>query len=306
MVKISKVAYFKQPNCYKLVNNAVEVIVTTDIGPRVIAYRFVGGENILGEIGPDEVVSTDLGDWHPWGGHRLWHAPEAKPRSYSPDDRPVGIEFVGESSIRLTQLVEPNTLIQKEMMVQLDPADTRVTVLHKLTNTGLWAVELAPWALTIMKCGGMTIFPNEPYFPHSEKLLPARPMVLWHYTDLSDPRWKFAKKFTCLRTDEKYDEPQKIGAANKQGWAAYLLGDVLFVKRFPFVEGAKYPDYGCNFETYTAGSFMEIESLGPLAQLEPGQSVTYVERWYLFKNVDAGRTVEDLEAAIVPVVEKTS
>ena len=305
MVEISKIPYFNQPNCYKLANSVVEVIVTTDIGPRVIAYRFIGDENILAELGPDVVVSTELGDWHPWGGHRLWHAPEAKPRSYSPDNNPIEAEVVGGDSIRLTQPVEPSTSIQKEMLVQLDPVDSRVTILHKLMNLGHSEVKLSPWALTIMNGGGMTIFPNEPFIPHTEKLLPARPMTLWHYTDLSDPRWTFGKKFVRLQSDPNLEHPQKIGVANKQGWGAYLRGKTLFVKRFPYVEDADYPDHGCNFETYTAGSFIEVESLGPLVLLEPGQSAIYTEHWFLFNGVDAGRGEADLEKAIMPFVEKT-
>ena len=40
--RMEKVAYFNQPNCFKLSNGIVEVIVTTDIGPRIIRYGFAG------------------------------------------------------------------------------------------------------------------------------------------------------------------------------------------------------------------------------------------------------------------------
>jgi len=64
------------------------------------------------------------------------------------------------------------------------------------------------------------------------------------------------------------------------------------VKRFPYIEGATYPDCGCNFETYTAGDFMEVETLAPLTKLQPNESVTHIEQWYLFnvEGVDAGAT----------------
>lgn len=297
-VKIEKVKYFNQLNCYKLSNGTVEVIVTTDIGPRIIAYRFEGKENILGELTPDAVVKTELGEWHPWGGHRLWHAPESKPRTYVPDDAPVRVELIGSDSVRLTQPVENPTGIEKEMLVKLDSAGSHVKVTMKLTNKGLWPVDLAPWGLTIMNGGGTTIFPHEPYISHDDKLLPARPLVLWHYTDMSDPRWTWGKKFVLLKTDTTRTEPQKVGAANKQGWAAYLRKDILFIKRFQYIEGMKYPDHGCNFETYTAGDFMEIETLGPLVTLEPGESTIHIEDWFLFKDVSAGKTESELEAAL--------
>ena len=92
--------------------------------------------------------------------------------------------------------------------------------------------------------------------------------------------------------------PQKLGIANKQGWAAYHRGGTLFVKRFTYQEGATYPDYGSNNETYTAASFIEIESLGPISRLEPGMAVTHEERWSLHRDVSIGQSEESIDAAL--------
>ena len=72
-----------------LSNGTVELVVTTGIGPRIIRYAFVGGENILAELADTPATTTALGDWKPWGGHRLWAAPESMPGSYGPDNGPV-------------------------------------------------------------------------------------------------------------------------------------------------------------------------------------------------------------------------
>ena len=303
-VKVEKVSYMNLPNCYRLSNGTVEVIVTTDVGPRIIRYGFPGGANILAEM-PDAVVKTDFGDWKPWGGHRLWHAPEVIPRSYSPDNTPIEFKLLGTKGIQLIQPVEPKTGIQKEMTVTLDAEGSGVTVNHKLTNKGVWGTQLAPWALTIMNGGGVTIIPQEPYISHDDFVLPARPLVLWHYTDLGDPRWSIGKKYIRLRTEATLAEPQKVGVLNKQGWAAYSREKLLFLKRFPYRGDAHYPDYGSNCETYTAGTFMEVETLGHLQHLEPGQSAEHAERWFLFNNVDIGKTEATLDAVISPIVAQT-
>jgi hypothetical protein len=304
-VKMEKVAYLNQPNCYRLSNGMVELIVTTDIGPRIIRYGFVGEDNVFGEI-PEMKVPVDLGDWRPWGGHRLWTAPEAMPRTYSPDNSPIKFAIEGKDTIRLTQPLESTTRIQKEIAVTLSAAGTSVTVLHKLTNRNLWAVDLAPWALTIMHGGGTTILPQEPYRDHNDYLAPARPLVLWHYTNLADSRFAIGPKFIRLRTDSNQKEPQKIGVANKQGWAAYALRQTLFVKRFSYREGENYPDYGSNNETYTAADFMEIETLAPMSHVEPGQSVEHLERWFLFKNVELGSSEQAVEATLRPLIAQTT
>ncbi len=304
-VKIEKATYSYYGNVMKLTNGTVDVMVTTDVGPRVIYYGFCGGTNILGELPASDAVKSEFGEWHPFGGHRLWAAPEAMPRSYWPDNGPVKAESITDSSVRFTPALETGTSLQKEITVTLSPIGTEVNVLHSITNKSIWQVDLACWALTIMNGGGTTVFPQEPFKPHGEVLLPARPMVLWNYTDMSDPRWTFGKKYVRLRTDAARDFAQKAGAAVKEGWAAYLRDGLLFVKRFPYQDGATYPDYGCNFETFTKGTFMEIESVGPLTKLDPNETATHVERWSLFRDVKAGDSEESLDAAIAPLVEKT-
>lgn len=298
---MEKISYLGLPNCYRLSNGTAEAVVTSDVGPRVVRYAFTGAENMLGEV-PDATLATELGDFKPWGGHRLWVAPEAKPRSYAPDNAPLAVSVEGERAIRLTAPVEAATGIEKEMLVALDAEGSGLTVRHRVTNRNLWAIDAAPWALTIMRGGGTAIFPQEPYISWDDYLLPARPLVLWHYTDLSDARWSIGRKFIRLTTDAGVSRPQKVGMLNKQGWAAYRHGATLFVKRFAYEEGAAYPDYGCNCETYTAGDFIEVESLAPLARLEPGAAAEHLERWTLFRDVEAGATEDELDATISPLI----
>jgi hypothetical protein len=112
---------------------------------------------------------------------------------------------------------------------------------------------------------------------------------------MSDPRFHFGRRFVRLRSEESSEEPQKIGFANKVGWAGYANEGALFVKHFTYEEGATYPDYGCNNEFFTAGLFMEVESLSPLRQLEPGDSLEHVERWQLLGGVNVSGDEDSLE-----------
>ncbi len=302
---MEKINCLNLPNCYRLSNGTVELVFTTDVGPRVVRYCLAGGENVLGEC-PEASVRTELGEWKPWGGHRLWAAPEASPRSYAPDNAPVEFEFDGERSVRLTPSVEAATGLRKELFIELDGEGSGVRLHHRITNRGLWEIEVAPWALTIMRGGGEAVIPQEPFGAHPEHLLPARRLVLWRYTDLSDARFRFGQRFLRLRSDAEHAAPQKIGVENKRGWAAYHVGGSLFVKRFAYEAGAAYPDDGCNNEVFTAGSFIELESLAPLTRLAPGATVEHEERWQLFDNFDAGEDDESLAAAVESFIESPS
>ena len=279
---MEKVQYRDLPDCVRLTNGTIEVVVTTGVGPRILAYNFVGGENVLGWH-PHARIQSELGEYSIYGGHRLWIAPEIMPKTYAPDSAPVEYYFdEPENSIRLVQSVEPVSRTQKEMTIKLESAGSSVSVNHKITNRGSEEIELAAWALTIMRGGGTCEIPNEPFAPYShETLLPVRNLTVWSYTDLSDSRWTFNREFIRLRVDETKPEPQKIGVLNKQGWAKYHLEDAIFTKYFEFCETAVYPDMNSNTELYTAGSFVEVETLAPLQKLKPGEATEHAERWQL-------------------------
>ena len=302
-VKVDRVACPGQGQCVRLANGTVEVLLATEIGPRIVRYGFISSDNLLGWV-PDTSVKTDLGTWKPWGGHRVWLAPEHMPRSYSPDNEPVDVQVSGRT-VTLTQKVEPKTGIEKVLTVTLAETGTGLTVGHRLVNRNLWDIEVSPWALTIMNSGGTVILPQEPYASHDDALLPVRAMTLWAYTDLSDPRWQIGPKFVRLRTDAAREGSQKVGIANKQGWAAYHRNGQLFVKRYDWQDAAAYPDFGVNTEAYTAGAFIELETLGALVSLAPGAAATHEERWYLFKHVEHPAADEALATVLAPHLATT-
>ncbi len=270
------------PNCVRLTNGEIEITATTDVGPRIIGYNFVGGANVLGWHA-DAQVATDLGTFKPYGGHRLWNAPENMPNSYAPDNAPIEYFYdQTENSLRLAPPFEAATKTQKEIIVTLDKTGSGVSIKHKIINLSGEAIELAAWALTIMRAGGVCEIPNEPFAPYSaETLLPVRNLTVWSYTDFTDTRWQFEKDSIRLKVDAAQAAPQKIGVLNKQGWAAYTVDNLRFVKRFDHVETATYPDLNSNTELYTAGDFVEIETLSPLRRLAPGEAVEHTERWEL-------------------------
>jgi len=173
-------------------------------------------------------------------------------------------------------------------------------VTHRLANHGPWPVELAPWALSVMDVGGRVIIPMPPRGTHPECLLPANTLTMWPYTDLRDPRWTWGFKYIMLQQDASAKLPQKAGVMVPDGWVACAIKGCLFVKRFDFIAGAKYPDWGCSVETFTNKDMIEMETVAPLVTLAPGASVEHVERWHVFTNVPIPMTDDDVDRDILP------
>lgn len=298
-----RVSYGGWENCYRLFNDDVELIVTADVGPRIIRFGFIGDENEFAEF--EEQLGLRGGDeWRIYGGHRLWHAPEARPRTYAPDNEPVDVS-AKDNSLLAVQPVERLTGIQKEMQIELPQGGTHVVVIHRLRNFNLWSVELAAWALSVMAPGGRAILPQPPFIPHEEKLLPARAMAIWHYTDMSDSRWRWGRKFIILRQDVNNAKPLKLGVANHEGWLAYARNGHLFIKRHKHFDGMPYPDFGCSAEVFTNERMLELETLSPLKRIEHGECIEHVEHWFLFKGIHVGEDEDEIESQLKPLLEQT-
>lgn len=101
MVKIREITYKNYGTCVELSNGLVDVCVTTDVGPRIIRYGFIGKENRCTRTrhaaavkrGTCSTASTaQAARGIPTGGHRLWASPEALPRTYYPDNAPGGVQ----------------------------------------------------------------------------------------------------------------------------------------------------------------------------------------------------------------------
>ncbi len=161
MVFTKNYRYGGWENCVKLENNEIELVATTDIGPRIIRFGFKGGQNLFKEFS-DQAGTTGGDEWKLYGGHRLWHAPEEVPRTYFPDNDPVGFKY-SRDTVKLIQDTETTTGIQKEIEITLDQKENNVKVLHRLINKNLWEIELTPWALSVMANSGRAIIPQEPY-----------------------------------------------------------------------------------------------------------------------------------------------
>jgi hypothetical protein len=299
---IEKTAYQGWPNCYRISNGEVELIVTSDIGPRIMRFGFLGGQNLFKEY-EDQLGGTGEPEWQLRGGHRIWAAPEDAKRTYALDNSPAHVEIAGGVLIA-TSDVEADSGLEKQIEIHLAASGTSVTVIHRLKNTLPWPIELAPWALTMMTPGGMGITGHPPRATHREVLQPTHPLVMWAFTDLSDPRWKFTKKYLMLKQDPGNKEPQKIGHFNPDTWGAYVLGNEVFLKRYAAEPGKVYSDFGCSFEVFSRNDILELETLGPLQNVGTGASAEHIETWSLHRGVEIHEfTDAELDRELLPLLK---
>lgn len=117
-VQIEKAAWGGWPNCYRISNGEVELIVTSDIGPRIMRFGFISGGNVF-KVYEEHLGKSGEPTWQFRGGHRVWLAPEDRQMSYAADNFPVEVELSGDV-LTLTAPVEPESGLRKQMSIRMD------------------------------------------------------------------------------------------------------------------------------------------------------------------------------------------
>ncbi len=283
---------FEGYQCMRLENQQLSLWITKDVGPRIIGLSFDGGDNLMAVL-PEAIIPVDgANDYSLRGGHRLWYGPEKPETTYIADDQPLEISQIN-NGLQLIQNVDQTTGIQKSWQVVLDDEDAVLTINHSLTNLGQVDFELAPWAITQLRKGGIAILPLHSELEDAHGLQPNRQIVFWPYTEINSPPLHLKNKAIYIEANLT-EGAVKIGAPNPIGWLAYVIDKMLFVKKATYHKDATYLDRGASSQIYCNKDFIELETLGPVVNLAPGESVDHKEIWQIYPEGDWPGEIEQV------------
>ncbi len=277
-------------------NDQLSLEFLSEAGPRIVRLKLPGhDQNFLAEV-PDFKWTTPHGDYFLRGGHRLWRAPEIFPQTYSPDSGGLKIEELSDG-VRLSRAAQLAGDLHKSIEIQLRADRPAVTLIHQLTNDSDQSIECAPWAITQLALGGIAIMPLPNDSVEADELQPNRHLTLWPYTHWSDSRLHVYDDVVLIEARSELPA-LKIGTLNRHGWIGYWIGGVLFRKSFEPATDQLYPDLGSNVEVYCNDRFIELETLGGLRTLQPGQTATHIETWEMLTGFDVPATLAGAQALV--------
>jgi hypothetical protein len=257
---------------YRLRLEEVEMVVVTEVGPRVLSLSVGDGPNLL--FVDEETAGQGQGDadWHVYGGHRLWVAPETED-TYAPDNLPCQVE-ASEGMLTVTAPISPRTKLQKRLT--FSASEGRFVIEHGVLNTGDTIYPGAMWALPCVVSNGVVVFPWG-----RGGAWDLKKVVYWnkwmdHRSDVASQQWQPGPDlFTVVPTGEE----GKVGTHSPEAWVALCREDATFVKSYDWVSGASYPDEDSSLQVYTCEQFVEMETLSPLTVFYPGAEIVHREIW---------------------------
>lgn len=275
-IQCHEISYQNFGKCICLENGIVKLIATLDVGPRIIYFATRGNENILFEDVRRDFceLTKGYGTWYAYGGHRLWSAPEVMPETYFPDNSRVNWDFTDGV---LTLTPKPTAFgKQFSLMITMSEGHS-VRIRNEIRNISEEPAMFAPWSVTGLASGGTEFIPLS---REQKGFLPNRTMALWSYSDVQDKRFKLTNSYATLLHDPQAETAFKAGFNVTDGYIVYCAGNQMFRQSFDaYDEAVQYPDFACNFETYTNKHFLECEILGALREYQPGESAVIEETW---------------------------
>jgi hypothetical protein len=261
------------------------VEVAVDFGPRVLSFRREPGPDLFAQLGPDLVIDhPDSGLYRFRGGHRLWASPEIPAITYAPDDQPCEVTEQGDTLI----VVGPPDRAGLKKRLSITSRGEEALVEHVLTNAGLEPIEIAPWAITQLRLDGTAIVPIDGS-ADPNRLQANASLVLWPYTDLTDPRVTIHPGALTVRAEA--GAAFKIGTGPDPGRLGYLLAGHLFTKTVTPADDGRYADRGAVGQFYLGDSFCELETVGPLVTLVSEEETAHREIWSIEECADLGEAL---------------
>lgn len=252
-----------------LSDSCIELGIALDHGIRICHVSCPGERNLFYEQKDTSDGLVTAEGWRVYGGHRLWAAPESE-KSYYPDNDPISYEIL-ENGVRLTQKVDPWLQIEKSITLTLENGGARLE--HSIKNVSGREMTIGSWGVSTFAGGEAEMFFGG---GTPGALNPERSLSVWGTSDLSRVRFAqnkiYAKHAPHMGTF-------KIGFFSPEGRAALCAFGQKLTLTFGAEKDGVYPDGGCNFELYMDAHVMELEALGKMTVLQPGECACHWEEW---------------------------
>lgn len=284
----SRVKFLNYPDCVELKNDSTRVVLGHHIGGRILAYENKG-KNVL-------FVSEVESDWNPDKSEPL--------KLISAGRFDVGPEctqtrgdtlWAGEWKVKSTGLrtaimtseKDPDSgfLVTREIKLAKD--SSRVTITQTVENQSDQTTKHGYWSRTLAVPGGIAVVPITPSlstFPNGYYMAQNKYVVDFNPDDEN------VKRVGDFLVVEAPPERAKLGFDSQIGWVAYQTPEgQLFVKRFPVYPERKYAEAtGINLSIWypkpNRMPTIEIEPIGPMEILQPGEKASYSVDWWLLEN----------------------
>ena len=253
--------------------NAV-MTIDTNKGGKVLSLKYNDQEVISQSRFPESFGST------------FWTSPQKEwnwPPVQEFDKQPYKVQEQSDKRLVITSNTSQRLGMSVGKDFSVDKKDGSFVATYSIKNEGSEARSVAPWEITrVPNADGMIFF---------EVVDSIWPSGLMNFEEAQGAYW--------FKTDEA-PQNRKVNADGK-GWLAYSANGLLLVKQFQDLKAGEPAPGEAEIQVYLnrGKSFIELESQGAYKLLQPGESLTWIVRWFLTPTMETQPS-----ASLVKTVKK--
>lgn len=275
-LSISRTSFRGWEDAYLITNGDVEVVVVPQIA-RIMKYATAGGENLLwvnDELTPEvtgqQTAPPDSTEWINYGGYKLWPAPQKDwgwPPDWQLDRGPCRVEVAEAGTLRLIGAPSPQYGLRFDREITLALEGSRLEVVQTAVNVSDEPITASIWDVTQVKADCVGFVPLGPGAEY--RTGEGQPL---------DEQWSRSGDMLLVKPTGKTG---KVFISGPPGWFGCRRGELIYLKLFDIAEDPP-PEPETSREVYTGDmGYTELEVVGPAVSLQPGESTTLKETWYL-------------------------
>jgi hypothetical protein len=286
---VRRVKVLSYPDCFELSNPEVRVTLGHHVGGRVLEYTYLGSNALY--LDPKEAQGSESGE-----NQRMASAGrfDIGPEYLIPKREKLWTgewqaEAIGPRAVRLTSQPDDATGVQLIREFRLSAKGTHFSCEQIIKNISSETKYWSHWSRTFAVHGGIGVVPLTPEtrrFPNGWIMYQQGkdPSIMLKPTD---PNVRQRGNFLEVLAPTQFP---KLGFDSHAGWMAYVMPHgQAFVKRYPSPEDGVYPEIAgltlCFwYPPASQTQAIELEPHGPRNTIEPGQSASFKEDWYLLRH----------------------
>lgn len=264
----------------RITRGDVRVVLCPEAGARVLEYSVAGKDAMWFD---EKERTKEPGKPRPMSAGRFDIGPEliiaAHPELWSGK---WTAEITSDSSAQLTSPRDEKLGVQLRRVFELND-DNSLSCKQLITNISAETKEFCHWGRSFSPGGGICLVPlfGQSKFPSKYAMYEDSAIINVRNTDE-----KIRERDGFLEILGPPRKP-KLGFDSYAGWLAYVMpGDALFVKRYWVYPNRVYNEAaGLTLSVwYPPGPRIELEPIGPRERLQPQQTASFTERWYLLSH----------------------
>jgi len=273
-------------NCILLKNATTTVVIEPNCGGRVLVYALNQKNVIYTDRSQDGFIYNPAKPndqpKHITGGRFDLGPSLQKPSTVTTWLGKYNVEITDDYKVTLSSQIDSAEKYQMIRVFKLSPFNSELKITQDIINHDTKPKSFNYWSRTFATGKGIAIVPVRDNNRFPKKYITYDPGRKANLIPEQEPNVNIDGNLVVIKDTPK--QPKFVFDSDKE-WLAYITtNNILFLKEYRYYPSKIYGEAtGASISVwYNGDEMVELEPIGPVEKIYPGQSISFTEKWSLY------------------------